>query len=119
MSATPASSQARLTVRCADRPGIVAAFSSFLHDHGANIVESARYSTDPRGGRFFVRTVFHLDGLADRLQQMRAAFAGANPYERAKTRGVKHIGATAHYVTEELDGGSIARTASSSTTTPR
>jgi formyltetrahydrofolate deformylase len=35
------------------------------------------------------------------------AFAGASPYERAKERGVKLIGATAHYVTEELDAGPI------------
>jgi len=35
------------------------------------------------------------------------AFAGANPYQRAKERGVKLVGATAHYVTEELDAGPI------------
>ena len=35
------------------------------------------------------------------------AFAGAKPYEQAYERGVKIIGATAHYVTEELDKGSI------------
>jgi formyltetrahydrofolate deformylase len=35
------------------------------------------------------------------------AFAGANPYQRAHERGVKIIGATAHYVTEELDAGPI------------
>jgi formyltetrahydrofolate deformylase len=35
------------------------------------------------------------------------AFAGAEPYERARERGVKLIGATAHYVTEELDAGPI------------
>ncbi len=35
------------------------------------------------------------------------AFAGANPYHRAHKRGVKIIGATAHYVTEELDEGPI------------
>jgi formyltetrahydrofolate deformylase len=35
------------------------------------------------------------------------AFAGANPYERARVRGVKLIGATAHYVTEALDAGPI------------
>jgi formyltetrahydrofolate deformylase len=35
------------------------------------------------------------------------AFAGAAPYERAKERGVKLVGATAHYVTEELDAGPI------------
>jgi len=35
------------------------------------------------------------------------AFAGANPYQRAFERGVKIIGATAHYATEELDAGPI------------
>ncbi|BAC92266.1 formyltetrahydrofolate deformylase [Gloeobacter violaceus PCC 7421] len=35
------------------------------------------------------------------------AFVGASPYERACERGVKVIGATAHYVTEELDAGPI------------
>lgn len=35
------------------------------------------------------------------------AFAGANPYHRAHERGVKIIGATAHYVTPELDAGPI------------
>jgi len=35
------------------------------------------------------------------------AFAGAAPYEQARQRGVKLIGATAHYVTEELDAGPI------------
>lgn len=35
------------------------------------------------------------------------AFKGAKPYLQAYTRGVKLIGATAHYVTEELDNGPI------------
>jgi formyltetrahydrofolate deformylase len=35
------------------------------------------------------------------------AFAGAAPYAQAKQRGVKLIGATAHYVTEGLDEGPI------------
>ena len=35
------------------------------------------------------------------------AFVGADPYRRAHERGVKMIGATAHYVTEELDAGPI------------
>ena len=35
------------------------------------------------------------------------AFVGANPYNAAFDRGVKLIGATAHYVTEELDAGPI------------
>ena len=35
------------------------------------------------------------------------AFAGASPYRQAFARGVKLIGATAHFVTEELDAGPI------------
>ncbi|MDF4221655.1 formyltetrahydrofolate deformylase [Maribacter sp. M208] len=35
------------------------------------------------------------------------AFAGAKPYHAAFKRGVKIIGATSHYVTEELDAGPI------------
>lgn len=35
------------------------------------------------------------------------AFVGANPYRRAYERGVKLIGATAHYVTDDLDQGPI------------
>ncbi|MDD4891033.1 MAG: formyltetrahydrofolate deformylase, partial [Phycisphaerae bacterium] len=35
------------------------------------------------------------------------AFAGANPYRQAFDRGVKIIGATAHFVTPDLDGGPI------------
>ncbi|OKH17029.1 formyltetrahydrofolate deformylase [[Limnothrix rosea] IAM M-220] len=35
------------------------------------------------------------------------AFAGAKPYHRAHDRGVKIIGATAHYVTQDLDEGPI------------
>jgi formyltetrahydrofolate deformylase len=225
----------RLLVRCDDRPGIVAAVSGFLHAQGANIHQSDQYSTDPEGGTFFLRMVFHGSGepetlgerfqsevaerfgmtwslhdaarrkrvaimvsrydhclldllwrwrrgeldldiglvvsnhtdLADDVAQFGVrfehvpvtretkaeaerrqlellggrfdmvvlarymqiltgdflgglgapvinihhsflpAFAGAGPYERAKERGVKLIGATAHYVTEELDAGPI------------
>lgn len=35
------------------------------------------------------------------------AFMGARPYERAYDRGVKMIGATSHYVTDDLDEGPI------------
>ena len=35
------------------------------------------------------------------------SFKGANPYEQAHARGVKLIGATAHYVTPDLDEGPI------------
>jgi formyltetrahydrofolate deformylase len=35
------------------------------------------------------------------------AFSGANPYRQALERGVKIIGATAHFVTNDLDDGPI------------
>jgi formyltetrahydrofolate deformylase len=215
----------RLLVTCGDRPGIVAAVSSFLYERGANIIDAEQHST---GGRFFLRVEaeiaadpasdfaelaerfemdwrlarrdpekrvailvskvdhclldllwrfeqgelegrpafvvsnhrhlesrvrhfdlpFHhvpsddkaaaerqlLELLADadlvvlaRYMQILSAdflerltspainihhsflpaFAGANPYDRALERGVKVIGATAHYVTAELDEGPI------------
>ncbi len=231
----------RLLVDCADQPGIVAAVSGWLFARGANIVSSHQYSSDPLGGRFFLRTEFFLEegspsssarqelresfaaevaerfqmdwrlrfwderrrmailvsrhdhGLVDLLWRQRRgeldaevaavisnhpdlrsevegagvpfhhvpvagggmgeaeehmlellagqvevvvlarymrilsgaflarvgapainihhsflpAFAGADPYRRAREHGVKLIGATAHYVTEELDGGQI------------
>jgi formyltetrahydrofolate deformylase len=54
-----------LLLDCGDRPGIVAAVSGFLFELGANIVSSHQYSSDPSGGRFFLRTEFFLeDGSA-------------------------------------------------------
>ena len=57
---------ARLLIGCADRPGIVAAVSGFLFGQGANIVSSHQYSTDPTGGRFFLRTEFFLGDPSER-----------------------------------------------------
>ena len=57
---------ARLLIACPDRPGIVAAISGFLFERGANIVSSHQYSTDPTGGRFFLRTEFFLEPTVDR-----------------------------------------------------
>jgi formyltetrahydrofolate deformylase len=51
---------ARLLISCPDRPGIVAAVSSFLAGRGANILSSDQYTTDPTGGRFFMRMEFEL-----------------------------------------------------------
>ena len=70
-----ASQTARLLVSCEDRPGIVAAITTFLRDAGANIVQSDQYSTDPEGGRFFMRVVFHLQG--GDLDGLRSRFADA------------------------------------------
>lgn len=53
----------RLLVRCPDRPGIVAAVSTFLTKAGANIVSLDQHSTEPQGGTFVQRTIFYLPGL--------------------------------------------------------
>ncbi|HVV22502.1 MAG TPA: formyltetrahydrofolate deformylase [Pseudonocardiaceae bacterium] len=63
----------RLIVQGADRPGIVATVSSVLTECGANILALDQSSSDPSGGRFFQRTVFHLPDLAGRLVALRQA----------------------------------------------
>ena len=50
----------RLLVVCPDRPGIVAAVSTFLFERRANITDSAQHSTDPEEGTFFMRMEFTL-----------------------------------------------------------
>src|SRR6201993_3774966 len=54
----------RLLLRCADRPGLVAAVSAFLAQAGANIVSLDQHSTEQTGGTFMQRTIFPLPGLA-------------------------------------------------------
>jgi len=63
----------RLIVRGADRPGIVATVSTALSELGANIVSLDQSSSDPSGGRFFQRTVFHLADLSVKLDGLREA----------------------------------------------
>jgi formyltetrahydrofolate deformylase len=65
---------ARLLIDCADQPGIVAAVSGFLFEQGANIVSSHQYSSDPIGGRFYLRTEFFLEGLAEERERFRLSF---------------------------------------------
>jgi formyltetrahydrofolate deformylase len=67
---------ARLVVSCVDGPGIVSKITTFLHQFGANIVQSDQYSTGARGGQFFLRVVFHLPGLPAALPGLERAFAG-------------------------------------------
>lgn len=64
----------RLLVTCPDRRGIVAAVSRFLFDQGANIIHSDQHTTDPAGGRFFLRVEFDLAGLTERSSAIEAAF---------------------------------------------
>ncbi|GIP17135.1 formyltetrahydrofolate deformylase [Paenibacillus montaniterrae] len=59
--------RARMLISCPDRPGIVATVSQFLHDHGANIVQSDQYTMNPEGGMFFIRFEFDLNDLEKEL----------------------------------------------------
>lgn len=78
----PIQNRARLLISCPDRPGIVAAVSRFLYDHGANIVQSDQYTMDPEGGMFFIRIEFDLDNLEQRLAEIEANFTIlAQPFE--------------------------------------
>lgn len=86
-----------------DRREQEAAFAEVLEALGPDLVILARYMrilpqdiTDAWRGRMI--NIHH---------SFLPAFAGAGPYARAYERGVKLIGATAHYVTEGLDEGPI------------
>ncbi|MFF2889015.1 formyltetrahydrofolate deformylase [Paenibacillus sp. NPDC057967] len=69
------SGRARMLISCPDRPGIVAAVSHFLYEHGANIVQSDQYTMDPEGGMFFIRFEFDLNDLEKELPVLVEDFA--------------------------------------------
>jgi formyltetrahydrofolate deformylase len=72
---TPLANRMRLLISCPDRPGIVAAVSRFLADHGANIVASDQYTMDPEGGLFFLRMEFDVPDLATAANKLQSDIA--------------------------------------------
>ncbi len=74
MKRTKTLNRARLLISCSDQPGIVAAVSDFLHQKGANIVQSDQYSTDPEGGMFFMRIEFDLSSFNERFSTVEKEF---------------------------------------------
>jgi formyltetrahydrofolate deformylase len=64
----------RLLISCVDKPGIVSRVSRFLFEKGANIVSSNQHTTDPQEGQFFMRVVFELPGLKDKLEELKQDF---------------------------------------------
>lgn len=72
----------RLLLRCADRPGLVAAVSRFLAETGANIISLDQHSTEQTGGTFMQRTIFHLPGLPAARDDLERDFAAqvAGPF---------------------------------------
>lgn len=61
-----------LSLACADRPGLVAAVSTFVAGHGGNITESQQFG-DTMTGDFFMRVAFTDEGGAG-LDTLRAGF---------------------------------------------
>ena len=74
-----------------------------LDRHGVDLVVLARYM-QILGPEFVGR---YPDRIINIHHSFLPAFSGARPYHKAHARGVKVIGATAHYVTEELDQGPV------------
>lgn len=74
-----------------------------LRKHDVNLIVLARYMQ--------ILTEAFVDQYRNQIINIHhsflPAFPGAKPYQSAYERGVKVIGATSHYVTEELDAGPI------------
>ena len=78
-------------------------FQKVVDDSGAGMIVLARYMqilTEELSNKWFGKCInIHHSFLP--------SFKGANPYEQAFSKGVKLIGATAHFVTPDLDEGPI------------
>ncbi|NQD81590.1 formyltetrahydrofolate deformylase, partial [Pseudomonas sp. CrR14] len=72
-------------------------------EHRADVIVLARYMQilPPALCREYAQRVINIH------HSFLPSFVGAKPYHQASLRGVKLIGATSHYVTEELDAGPI------------
>ena len=77
---------------------------ALLREHKCSLVVLARYMQVLSGE--FIATVGS-ENLINIHHSFLPAFVGSKPYHRAFQRGVKLIGATAHYVTQVLDDGHI------------
>jgi len=92
-----------IPVDAGDKAGAEAAAQRLLDERKVDLVVLARYMqilTPEFVARWPSRIInIHHSFLP--------AFIGAKPYHQAKDRGVKVIGATAHYVTSDLDQGPI------------
>ena len=75
----------------------------FIHDNGVELIVLARYMQilSPEFCEEFAGKIINIH------HSFLPGFKGANPYAQAHSRGVKLIGATAHFVTRDLDEGPI------------
>ncbi|MDA0815164.1 MAG: formyltetrahydrofolate deformylase [Chloroflexi bacterium] len=92
-----------LPIEGSNRRGQEQAIRDLLREHDIDLVVLARYMQILSGE--FIAEYPH--GIINIHHSFLPAFAGADPYGRAYERGVKIIGATAHYATEDLDEGPI------------
>ena len=73
--------QACLVVHGPDQPGLVSAVSALIARRGGNIVSLDQHSSDPEGGDFFQRVVFHQPDLAAVLDDLESDVAATlEPY---------------------------------------
>ncbi|MBK5919649.1 formyltetrahydrofolate deformylase [Rhodothalassium salexigens] len=85
------------------KPAQEQAFRGVIEDSGADLVVLARYMQVLSDGMSA-----WLGGRCINIHHsFLPSFKGAKPYHQAHARGVKLIGATAHYVTADLDEGPI------------
>ena len=77
--------------------------NSIIEQHNAEIIVLARYMQilPPKMCKQYAGRLINIH------HSFLPSFIGANPYKKAFDRGVKLIGATSHYVTEDLDEGPI------------
>ncbi|MCL4694460.1 MAG: formyltetrahydrofolate deformylase [Candidatus Hydrogenedentes bacterium] len=81
-----------LLIQCPDKKGIVARVSEFIFRHECNILTSDQHTTDPEGGRYFMRIVFALE--EDKVSR--------ETFEQDWARVAEELGAkwSIHYATE-------------------
>ncbi|GAA1640897.1 MULTISPECIES: formyltetrahydrofolate deformylase [Brevibacterium] len=73
---------ATLIVTCPDQPGLVSLITALIARNKGNIISLDQYTTDPRGGDFFQRVVFHREGLSAALPEIEADLAATlGPHE--------------------------------------
>ncbi len=86
-----------------DKPGQERRVAEIFEKSGAELLVLARYMQILSG-----ESCRHFEGRAINIHHsFLPGFKGAKAYHQAHTRGVKLIGATAHYVTTDLDEGPI------------
>jgi formyltetrahydrofolate deformylase len=87
----------------ADKVAFEARLRSFIADNNVELIVLARFMQilSPEFCKEFAGKIINIH------HSFLPGFKGANPYAQAHARGVKLIGATAHFVTADLDEGPI------------